>query len=102
MRRTYYQFPEGTPENTLLGNGCGVFLISGEEIFPGSIPDDKRHLVSHIGRVIPCSITHAKELLKAYGGAAWTEHFERDGGLFEVSEVKLGKNNSRFKYNRHL
>lgn len=48
------------------------------------------------------SITEAKKLLKLQGGAAWTEHYERDGTLFEVTEVKLVGNNSKFKYNRHL
>ena len=47
------------------------------------------------------SISHAKKLLKK-GGEAWTEHYERDGGLFEVTNVELKGNNSRFTYNRHL
>ena len=50
----------------------------------------------------PTSIKEAKKLLKTQGGSAWTCHFDRDGGLFETSEVKLAGNNSRFKYNRHL
>ena len=41
-------------------------------------------------------------LLKQYGGSAWTEHCERDGGCFEVTEIKLKGNNSRFRYNHHL
>lgn len=48
------------------------------------------------------SITAAKKLLRQFGGAAWTEHIERDGGVFETSEIRLSGNNSRFKYNRHL
>ncbi len=48
------------------------------------------------------SITEAKKLLKSQGGFAWTEHYERDGSLFETTEIKLEGNNSRFKYNRHL
>ena len=48
------------------------------------------------------SITEAKKLLKSLGGFAWTEHLERDGSLFETTEIKLEGNNSRFKYNRHL
>ena len=31
-----------------------------------------------------------------------TEHIERDGGVFEVTDITLNGNNSRFKYNRHL
>lgn len=34
--------------------------------------------------------------------SAWTEHYERDGTLFEVTEIHLTGNNSRFKYNHHL
>jgi hypothetical protein len=48
------------------------------------------------------SIKEAKNLLKKKGGYAWTEHYERDGTLFEVSEIKLDGNNSRFQYNTHL
>ena len=50
----------------------------------------------------PMSITAAKKLLKKQGGKAWTEHYDRDGGLFEVTGVELTGNNSKFKYNRHL
>lgn len=48
------------------------------------------------------SVTRAKQLLKEYGGAAWTCHIDRDGGVFETTEIKLAGNNSRHKYNRHL
>ena len=48
------------------------------------------------------TITRAAELLKKFGGAAWTNHIERDGGVFEVTDITLGGNNSRHKYNRHL
>ena len=48
------------------------------------------------------SISAAKKLLKDKGGFAWTEHYDRDGGLFETTPIKLSGNNSRFKYNRHL
>jgi hypothetical protein len=48
------------------------------------------------------SITGAKKLLKKNGGRAWTEHYERDGCLFETTPIELKGNNSQFKYNRHL
>lgn len=48
------------------------------------------------------SISTAKKLLKEQGGEAWTEHYDRDGGLFEVTPINLMGNNSRFKYNHHL
>ena len=40
--------------------------------------------------------------LLQYGGTGWTEHIDRDGSCFEVSEIKLTGNNSYFKYNKHL
>lgn len=103
MRINYYEFPEGTPENVLLENGCAVILNDGSEIYTDSIPDDKRNLVSRIDRVLGgVSITAAKKLIKQYGGIGWTYHCERDGGVFETSEITFKGNNSRFKYNRHL
>lgn len=49
-----------------------------------------------------CSILYAKKMLKEKGGSAWTEHYDRDGGLFEVSKIEVKGNNSKFKYNQHL
>lgn len=102
MRLSYYRFPNGTPESVLLESGCGVVLKSGYEFFPNTIPEDKRDQVDHVNDFFLCSITVAKQYLKKYGGCAWTEHYERDGTLFEVTPIQLTCNNSRFKYNRHL
>lgn len=56
-----------------------------------------------------CSIKTAKKLLKKSlkkdpnsEACAWTEHYDRDGGLFEVTSIELTGNNSHFKYNQHL
>ena len=103
MRLNYYRFPDGAPEDVLLANGCAVITKDGDEIYPDSIPEDKRGLVDYVCTTIYAgTVTNAKRLLKEYGGSAWTEHCERDGGLFEVTEIKLKGNNSRFKYNHHL
>lgn len=51
---------------------------------------------------IIAKISTAKRLLKEKGGHAWTEHYERDGTLFETTDIKLKGNNSRFRYNRYL
>lgn len=103
MRLNYYQFPENTPESVRLDNGCAVVLKTGGEIWPDCIPDDKRNLVDHVSFILgPMTVTSAKKLLRRYGGSAYTEHYERDGGLFEVTEIHLTGNNSRFKYNHHL
>ncbi len=103
MRINYYRFPENADEQAMLEEGCGVVLKDGVTIYPDYIPDDKRALVDHVdGTVGGISVTHAKQLLKKYGGSAWTEHCDRDGGVFEVTDIQLQGNNSKYKYNRHL
>ena len=79
MRLHYYQFPEGTPEEII-----------------------REHCEPGYDMIMGCSITTAKKMLKQYGGCAWTNHCERDGGVFETTEITLKGNNSRFKYNHHL
>lgn len=96
-------FPEETPEEILLSNGCGIVLKDGSEIYAEEIPSDKREFVKCIDRVIGgISVTRAKELIRKYGGSGWAEHIDRDGSLFETTEIKLSGNNSRFRYNHHL
>lgn len=48
------------------------------------------------------SVTFVKLMIKKYGGTGITYHIDRDGGIFETSEIRLKGNNSRFKYNQHL
>lgn len=102
VRLSYYKFPEDTPEPVLLQNGCGIVLTDGSVVYADSIPSEKRPLVDRIDHTVSCSVSWAKRALRQFGGTAWTEHLERDGGCFEVTEIKLTGNNSRFKYNRHL
>lgn len=103
MRLHYYRFPAQTDPMDRFKEGCPVILRSGSEIYPESIPDDKWPLIDHIGDTLcGISIAHAKQMLRKYGGSAWTEHCERDGGVFEVTEIELTGNNSRFRYNHHL
>ena len=80
MRLNYYRFPDDAAPEVLKQHGC--------------TPDD-----NVLGGI---SVTHAKKLLREHGGAAWTDHIDRDGSSFEVTEIKLTGNNSRFKYNHHL
>lgn len=62
------------------------------------------------GESIVTSISEAKKLLKAdlkakgedSEACAWTEHYDRDGGMFEATPIELTGNNSHFKYNQHL
>lgn len=103
MRLHYYRFPEDTDKMTRFNEGCAVILNNGNEIHPETIPEDKWPLIERIDDTLGgITITAAKKLLKKYGGSAWTEHIERDGGVFEVTDITLNGNNSRFKYNRHL
>lgn len=103
MRINYYVFPDDAPEPVMLSEGCAVVLKSGSEIYPSSIPEEKRHLVDHIDHTVGgISITRVKTLMRLYGGYGYTEHCERDGGVFEVTPINLKGNNSRFKYNHHL
>lgn len=60
-----------------------------------------REIVQKDGQV-NTGIKEAKKLLKIYGGTAWTEHYERDGTMFEVTSVTITGNNSTHKYNHHL
>ena len=74
-------------------------------MFPDDISDDvlTQHGYTREDRTIGgCTVTYAKDMLKRYGGHAWTAHIDRDGGVFEVTEIKLTGNNSRFRYNHHL
>lgn len=103
MRVNYYRFPEGIDQMTRYREGCSVILKGGEAFYPETIPDDKWPLIERIDDTLGgITITAAKKLLKQYGGSAWTEHIDRDGGVFEVTDITLKGNNSRFKYNRHL
>lgn len=103
MRLNYYRFPENSDPMVRFREGCPVILKSGSEIYPETIPDDKWPLIDRIGDTLgSISVTRAKQLLRKYGGSAWTNHCERDGGCFETTEIKLTGNNSRFRYNRHL
>ena len=51
---------------------------------------------------IESSGSFAKTLLRAIGGNAYTQHFDRSGGLFETTPITLVGNNSRHHYSRHL
>lgn len=103
MRLNYYRFPDNVSEKIKLKEGCGVILKNGNTIYVDEIPDDKRPLVDHVDDCISgTSVKNVKRLLKLYGGCGWTEHIDRDGGIFEVTDITLSGNNSRFKYNRHL
>jgi len=100
MRITYYSFPVELPirERVLAYKQ----IVEGKDII--EIPEDISDEV--LDRNFPiefdCSVSTAKKLLKKFGGNACTQHFDRDGGLFETTPILLKSNNSKFKYNHHL
>ena len=113
MRLHYYRFPETADAQTRFLNGAAA--IDGGECGLGrescrGCPECEegwsqcpRFLVTDAEDTLEgISITAAKKLLRQFGGAAWTNHIERDGGVFETTEIKLTGNNSRHQYNRHL
>lgn len=103
MRMNYYMFPEGTSIDVRVAEGARVVLKNGNEIWPESISDDKRDLIESVDDIIgPMTVTSVKKLMKKYGGSGYTEHMERDGSLFDVTEILLQGNNSEFRYNHHL
>lgn len=94
MRLNYYKFPDTVDAHTRYLNGCVPIAGTGDR------ETGKCTEAEFI--VMGISISGAKKLLKQYGGSAWTEHCERDGTVFEVTEIKFNSNNSKFKYNKHL
>lgn len=103
MRLNYYCFPDDTPETVLLEHGCEIILKNGDTANADFIPESKRDEVDHIDHSIGgLSVTSVKNLIRTYGGFGWTDHCERDGGVFETTPIQLSGNNSRFKYNHHL
>ena len=114
MRLNYYRFPETVSPEIRAELGCAV--TDGCKL---DMTEDLEKIGYHcvLGECFNCpnicvkdvddtlsgiSVTRAKQLLKEFGGSAWTYHLDRDGGVFETSEIKLAGNNSRFNYNRHL
>lgn len=77
--------------------------MSGSKVYVDSIPEEKRPLVASVERCIGgLTITEVKQLMEQYGGYGYTEHIERTGSVFEVTDIVIGNNNSCNKYNKHL
>lgn len=112
MRLTKYEFENN---QTAFENGCSAFLKDGSEKFNPEYCKDNgysecweatweeiKNVVDHVEKTITCSITTVKQLLKQFGGRAWTEHYDREGSFFESTNISLKGNNSKFKYTYHL
>lgn len=105
MRLNYYRFPENVDAHTRYINGAECLGGVGKRFDRDDVRVNDRNLgycteaEYTIGGI---TVTTAKKLLKQFGGSAWTEHCERDGGVFEVTDIVLKGNNSKFQYNHHL
>lgn len=103
MRLSFYRFPDDAPEEVRLKEGCDIYLKGGSSTHADHIPEEHRDEVDSVGYVVgPWNVSTIKKYMKKYGGWGFTEHYERDGTCFEVTEIKLEGNNTQFKYNCHL
>ena len=104
MRLNYYRFPDDAPVAAMVANGCEGICDDGRKVHWWQTEEinDWTGIRVEDRTLDGIKVSAARALLKQYGGSAWTEHCERDGGCFEVTEIKLKGNNSRFKYNHHL
>lgn len=74
-----------------------------ETLFKEIYPVFSRYINKFTSRKIDgCSVTAVKNMIKKFGGSGFTYHIDRDGSIFETSEIRLGRNNSTHKYNQHL
>jgi len=64
----------------------------------------KHNIINHFieRKIGGISVTFVKMMIKKYGGTGITYHIDRDGSIFETSEIRLKGNNSKHKYNQHL
>lgn len=112
MKINYYRFPEDVAPHIRYKNGAAHragYCDTGREhcvgcsICKGGWSECEHFICTEAEDTVEgCSVTEAKRLLREFGGFAWTDHCERDGGVFETTEITLKGNNSKFKYNRHL
>ena len=97
MRINYYEFPESM---TIRECYCARTPEDKQTPFPKGY--EKRDEAKEWRRIEGITVSAAKKLLRQYGGQAYTYHIDRDGGVFEVTDITLNKNNSKFRYNHHL
>lgn len=116
-RRSFYRFPENMEitNEIVVEYGLAVhykYIFEGKEYEERAYPKDLGwwnrfkewgegyELI--IDRTLEGKVSTIKKLMKQYGGEGFTEHYERDGGIFELTPILLKGNNTKFKYNRHL
>lgn len=101
MRITHYQFPE-TMSIREVALATKRVLEGQEDIT--EVPEDVSDeiLERNFSYDVDTTVSMAKKMMKLFGGSAYTQHIDRDGGVFEVTPVTLTGNNSKHKYNHHL
>lgn len=104
MRLNYYRFPEDVPVAVMVAEGCEGIREDGRRVrwWQAEEIDDWTGIRVEDRVLGGITVSAAKNLIKQYGGSAWTQHIDRDGGCFEVTEIHPAGNNSRFRYNHHL
>jgi len=114
MRLHYYQFANSVSDAIRVEHGCDTTSACalnmdldlnaiGWKCERGWCYECEHICVKDVSDTLSgISITQAKQLLKEFDGSAWTCHIDRDGGVFETTQIKLKGNNSRHKYNQHL
>ena len=102
MRITYYRFPEEMP----IRNCYDAWMKGSEDYEPPPADMTDEEIENYFPRTQECTVTTAKKYIRKYGGCGFTEHIDRDGGCFEVTEIEVSKSNKGtvygVKYNRHL
>ena len=94
MKINTYVFPDGVDPHTR--------YLEGAEAYAGTGNRETGRCTESDTEVLGITVTKVKQLIKKYGGHGFTQHIDRDGGLFDTTEIKLKGNNSKHKYNRHL
>jgi len=122
MRLHYYRFPEGVDDATRAAHGaedientCEIDTERYNELIrPTANCPHKNPTINSCRNceylkcvkaediIYGISVSYAKQLLTKFGGEAWTQHIDRDGGCYEVTAIELKSNNSKFNYNHHL
>lgn len=118
MRLNYYRFPEGIDARTRFLSGsdfikgqCRIHTKKPDGICPDYVSGDQgrgckdcdNFCILEAGETVyGTTVKNVKQLLRTFGGSGWTEHCDRSGGVFEVTEITLSGNNSSHHYNRHL
>lgn len=111
MRINYYEFPEGTPASVMIAEGCVGYRESDNrlahwlDVGEAFTAEELDGFTVEDRRLSAIKVSKAKQLLKLYGGKAWTAHSERGGGMFDVTPIIVGSNRKAAygcTYSRHL